>query len=506
MEEYLDTGKDKEQNNADYRMKRIAQNRAAQKAFRERKEKKMKELQEKVRKLENINEKNEIETVFLRTQLLSLVNELKKYRIDKNDDFRLKKIGSQLKHEKLNLNKLTKSSSSSSRLSSLMEDLNSNKIDTITKTLTNSSFASMNGSTHSPTSDFAINNIDIVSPHSASGSFTNQTTAGTSYSHFSSELNSPTSVSNYFAGNAGTTWPEAFSMTDLMVNSGHMMGGSANNQQSNINSLSVTMDDEKVSSLVDEKSSILQQDSNLFSTEFDFANEFDEQVSTFCAKMNKTFENRKEMIKQFYTEKVRNSNNKPRTVSIKQEPTTTLQANIQPSDSNDVTESLVAASIAFPEQYNMVKSDSLYNFLKQNNNNIGYGDVRGNISTQPNSIMTNNLSNNEQNYNFSKDAQFIVSQQNTVRNIQTANEYPNIYETDDSSDGGDEVVGQIVPLTDGRLLECGEIWDRITTYPRYSDIDIDGLCEELMASAKCSDKGVLVSSDDVQKVLSRRLV
>lgn len=63
----------------------------------------------------------------------------------------------------------------------------------------------------------------------------------------------------------------------------------------------------------------------------------------------------------------------------------------------------------------------------------------------------------------------------------------------------------VVPARDGTLLKCSEVWDRITSHPKYSDIDIDGLCLELRTKAKCSEKGVVVNIDDVQRALTKHM-
>lgn len=59
-------------------------------------------------------------------------------------------------------------------------------------------------------------------------------------------------------------------------------------------------------------------------------------------------------------------------------------------------------------------------------------------------------------------------------------------------------------------MQCSEIWERITLHPKYSELDIDGLCSELKAKAKCSEKGVVINQNDVnyfieQLALSRGL-
>ncbi|CEP24194.1 CAP1 [Cyberlindnera jadinii] len=63
----------------------------------------------------------------------------------------------------------------------------------------------------------------------------------------------------------------------------------------------------------------------------------------------------------------------------------------------------------------------------------------------------------------------------------------------------------VVPSNEHRLMKCTEIWDRITSHPKYADIDIDGLCSELRSKAKCSDKGVVIDYKDVNQVIQRNI-
>lgn len=69
---------------------------------------------------------------------------------------------------------------------------------------------------------------------------------------------------------------------------------------------------------------------------------------------------------------------------------------------------------------------------------------------------------------------------------------------------GVDAEGQqdVVPAPE-KVMRCLEIWDRITSHPRYSDIDIDGLCYELKSKAKCSEKGVVIDAKDVNSLLAR---
>ncbi|QFZ27622.1 putative AP-1-like transcription factor [Clavispora lusitaniae] len=64
---------------------------------------------------------------------------------------------------------------------------------------------------------------------------------------------------------------------------------------------------------------------------------------------------------------------------------------------------------------------------------------------------------------------------------------------------------EVVPAP-GKQVKCSEIWDRITSHPRYTDIDIDSLCSELKSKAKCSEKGVVLDDKDVDSLIARSAV
>ncbi|CAN6674730.1 hypothetical protein TRVA0_062S00584 [Trichomonascus vanleenenianus] len=61
---------------------------------------------------------------------------------------------------------------------------------------------------------------------------------------------------------------------------------------------------------------------------------------------------------------------------------------------------------------------------------------------------------------------------------------------------------EVVPAQSKPLMTCSAIWDRVSTHPKFNDLDIDGLCSELRAKAKCSESGVVLSEKDVDNVLS----
>lgn len=63
----------------------------------------------------------------------------------------------------------------------------------------------------------------------------------------------------------------------------------------------------------------------------------------------------------------------------------------------------------------------------------------------------------------------------------------------------------VVPAPE-KTMKCLEIWDRITSHPRYTEIDIDGLCSELKTKAKCSEMGVVLNVNDVNRILERSAI
>lgn len=64
---------------------------------------------------------------------------------------------------------------------------------------------------------------------------------------------------------------------------------------------------------------------------------------------------------------------------------------------------------------------------------------------------------------------------------------------------------EVVPAS-GETMKCSEIWDRITSHPRYTELDIDGLCNELKSKAKCSEKGVVLDLKDVNKLIEKSVL
>ncbi|KAJ9640430.1 DNA-binding transcription factor yap1 [Coniosporium tulheliwenetii] len=78
-----------------------------------------------------------------------------------------------------------------------------------------------------------------------------------------------------------------------------------------------------------------------------------------------------------------------------------------------------------------------------------------------------------------------------------------IEEMERLQDGVDE---DVVPANDSsQLLSCHSIWDKLSKRPDFKDgsIDIDNLCSELRSKARCSESGVVIDQKDVDAALRR---
>ncbi|KAF2110708.1 AP1-like transcription factor-like protein [Lophiotrema nucula] len=80
---------------------------------------------------------------------------------------------------------------------------------------------------------------------------------------------------------------------------------------------------------------------------------------------------------------------------------------------------------------------------------------------------------------------------------------PNPLEEIERLQDGDE---EVVPGEDiNQMLNCHKIWDKLSNRADFKDgsIDIDNLCSELRAKARCSESGVVVDHKDVEAALKR---
>ncbi|CAG8980929.1 hypothetical protein HYALB_00003788 [Hymenoscyphus albidus] len=72
-------------------------------------------------------------------------------------------------------------------------------------------------------------------------------------------------------------------------------------------------------------------------------------------------------------------------------------------------------------------------------------------------------------------------------------------------DAQKEKDDEVVPAEDtSKLLSCNTIWDRLQACPKVKDgeFDLDTLCQDLQKKAKCSEKGAVVYESDFNQVMS----
>ncbi|KAJ0416997.1 transcription factor PAP1-domain-containing protein [Aspergillus carlsbadensis] len=65
---------------------------------------------------------------------------------------------------------------------------------------------------------------------------------------------------------------------------------------------------------------------------------------------------------------------------------------------------------------------------------------------------------------------------------------------------------EVVPGEDkAQMLSCNKIWDRLQSMEKFrnGEIDVDNLCSELRTKARCSEGGVVVNQRDVDDIIGR---
>jgi len=77
-----------------------------------------------------------------------------------------------------------------------------------------------------------------------------------------------------------------------------------------------------------------------------------------------------------------------------------------------------------------------------------------------------------------------------------------LQEMDDKLDDDEEVVPGEDPQ---KMLNCTSIWDRLQKTDKFQngELDVDGLCSELRAKARCSETGVVVNEKDVDELFAK---
>ncbi|EJS42421.1 yap1p [Saccharomyces arboricola H-6] len=583
------------------KQKRTAQNRAAQRAFRERKERKMKELEKKVESLQSIQQQNEVEAIFLRDQLVTLVNELKKYRPETRND---SKVLEYLARRDPNLHPSN-------------SDTNNNKNKpTITPSeeIQENVKQKMNFTFHYPL-DNDVNNTEkqLPSPNDPVHS-------------------APVSIAQT-QKKPGDATDSSTATLDSLSNSNDVLNITPNSSSS-MDWLDNVIYTNRFATANDRnKREVKDVDSSMFSNDFNFENQFDEQVSEFCSKMNQVCGTRQcpipkkptsSLDKEVFASssilsgnspaltntwesysnvipntpanvttnedslsgfgqlgfdldvnhyagndnnnenenKNSNSNNNNGNSNNKNNADVLPFISESPFDMNQVTNffspgsinttnnatsnndsshlqnieddvPFINASLAFPDEN--PTNIQLQNFSQSQShsqNRFDYDMFFRDSSKEGNNLFDEFLDDDEDDDDNNVKAANASDDESSLIKNQLINEEPqplnqcmlsalreksrnslekdggNIQgdkDKDSDNDNSNDNDNDVVPSKEGSLLRCSEIWDRITTHPKYSDIDVDGLCSELMTKAKCSERGVVINAEDVQLALNKHM-
>ncbi|KAH3673256.1 hypothetical protein WICMUC_003715 [Wickerhamomyces mucosus] len=452
--------------------KRTAQNRAAQRAFRERKERKMKELEDKVLSLEDEKNSATTESEFLRIQVQMLMNELAKHR-GTNDisDLNLPKFDSNVKFKNQSI--IDRDDDDSKNSSPNLDSDFSNQDRS--SSISNNSQKSNDESSPSINSKFSFK-----FPWSRKNSSINNTNTNTNNSpQISPNFNTNTSShSNSLPGLA----PDSSTSSSSCDSSPFELYN--NDDETSLPLFNNKGDD----GLISKQQLQLQKQEN----DFNFNQHFDEGVSDFCNDLNSACGTKNAPIPKSKISTPFLSNN--------------VEIN-KPEDSLSFFNDQNFNGYVFDPNLAFITEDSGINDLfddnEFNNNNIN----KSNIDEDPILKLTTEESiydpfgifqeggNNNNNSN-DKNLSPILEKRESISNSKDSNKKESL----ESS-----VLEEIVPNKEGNMLKCTEIWDRITSHPKYSDIDIDGLCSELRAKAKCSDKGVVIDYSDVSNVIKNNI-
>ncbi|QLQ78296.1 hypothetical protein HG537_0A05430 [Torulaspora globosa] len=480
--------------------KRTAQNRAAQRAFRERKERKMRELEEKVKDLEQMNKNSMLETEFLRSQLSSLVSELRRYRPERDSDIQV--LDYLAKHEEAEkAGEKGESNDSVKRDSDEVEANIRRKMDFTFafpwkgRKDADATQIPSPGSSMVSSSSTSVNSSSSLGRRRSSQRTNSETGNKNSLSLGSVPIinQTPSSRSNS-SSTSGTGWMDSMFYNDDAKQLPQFVSGNTKNE-----SLGAPFN----------------YDSTLFSNQFNFDDQFDEQVSEFCSKMNQACGTKECPV----------PSNKSLTgltpVSVGNDATMKTRDMVSPSlltNSWDTKTSPAFGHTSFPsggltpgKLTNEFLADDGFTFAYDDNNKKKKQDLLPFIDTNiafPNEddeglFFRENPAESNLFSEFLDETEANDVVDNFV-NDNLINEEP--APASRQQQDKQTLETDVVPSRDGKLLKCSEVWDRITAHPKYSSIDIDGLCGELMTKAKCSEKGVVVQAEDVQSVLDRHMI
>lgn len=565
------------------RMKRIAQNRAAQKAFRERKERKMRELEKKVVDLESLTKLNEVETGFLRDQLSLLVKELKKYRPETKQDSKVLRYLEKYNSMQRQAQEVTTQKQQrypSTALATGNRIFKESSALPPGATIIRQDLESFNEQNRH---NFNNSTGQLTPPHKGRDKQSSvSTSASNSNSNSNSEPNSePNSMQDQatVTTSTGTDDGEGDWLDDVMKShekhAQPATGIDFNNyfdeqisefcgklnQACGTKTCPIPQSKSKSNTPLPIKSvaSVSSQGASpgIFHEKASSGNDLKENLTADPAFLSNTWADELSLTGKSLPEIDGNGNDSAnvdgnpgfgqlgfgdsflsndllfsptsptysssvlgsgRTQEVYR--SATVENTVIEEQKNKTTElPFINSSLAFPDKQDnsFFRDTDVFNFDdKEGDENFEsstdiINDIFGdNLTPAENKGSSLNSSINEKISTPNSDKRSISSSLKPEgtdslfrhSSFKTSQAVPDLSLDSDEEEENDESV---VPSGDDGLLRCSEIWDRITAHPKYSDIDIDGLCSELMAKAKCSERGVVINADDVQVALNKHM-
>ncbi|KAI8935575.1 hypothetical protein NX059_008144 [Plenodomus lindquistii] len=453
--------------------KRKAQNRAAQRAFRERKEKHLKDLETKVNELEKASDATNHENGLLRAQVQRLQMELREYRkrlsLNSTGLARTPPLASGFSSL---LNNNTSSSSSHNKNNNFSFDFprfgglpGAQLLDNgpLSKAKNASVASSVSGRQNSTGGAISPANTNVSTTNSPRTATAGQTTNGAQRSSSMNEfwgLNKP----------AAPSATPARSRTDSSTHSQSRVfqfnsGSSTHSGSPSVSSTSPTNQDSSCGTSPEPSHTSPNQQADSTGDGYVCHGNREGEVS-FCEKLNMACGNARNPV--------------PRAMSLsddKNSPT------VLPAITKSPTP--VVNSIDYFANQNGGQFDpTLFGEYRDTQNAIvGDGDFTG-------GFFNDAFLNADYGSPFHFGDTPAVQKSNPLEEIEKL------------QDGDDEVVpGEDV----NSMLNCHKIWDKLSSRPDFKDgtIDIDNLCSELRAKARCSESGVVVDHKDVEAALKR---
>ncbi|KAG0658521.1 DNA-binding transcription factor yap1 [Maudiozyma exigua] len=576
--------------------RRTAQNRAAQRAFRERKEQKLKSLENKISTLEEINEQSEYETVLLKNHLADLIHEITKFRPKSQKDLQIMDL--------LNRNNIIKEQL---KLKNLKEDETIANLDNPKGITTGTTPVTKNESeipmvknevkytpdnSNSPMSinsngnnsndlDDGITQQSLFAAAAAAdiaAAMGNNNYGNISYDAPATMApatnNSPSYMTNNGmiqknCGNDGSlSVPiSSTSNNDTMINKNNNTGSGSNSTSGSSSSSSSNMDiiddlfnaaysfdhsnqfgsNDNNNDISLSASTISHSDIN---SEYNMTNQFPSitnDTNMFSMYNNNNNTNNTDRIgsfgrtiPQFALNNLTNTwNNKNNNFN------NTVPDPIPSTGSSEIdADDLGAIQYAFdvkPTIQNktpIAKDINNSNIADMNggtpymsflNNSLAFPDMDDNVTYRdPKQVIASSCSNPTPNCACNHDntdkiavsdkpikCELLTRHIISDESIQSILKDKNFIATGTSTTAsacaadcdGKRCNKVALPYHNcGSTMKCADIWKHITTLPKYSDVDIDNLCDELMTKINYSEDGITIKPRDFQTALKKQVM